>query len=380
MSREDAFTPPIVQVALAVAAVAVIALAAFAAPFDSVTRIEADVIGEREVVRVTGPDGTTVESLAQISSGAAGSSIGRDLADELGADLTDPETVQVQTPLGVDVRPVVDVVFQIAGEAVPAQVTVADREDLGEQVLLGRSELAGWRVAIGQERLTQPETPVAPDSMELLLAARSASVQPGSLVALLPLAAVIVVVLRTVFGIATLGTFTPILLTFGFLQVGLVPSLALTAIVLAMGIAAEPLIRRAELPRVGRLAVLISAVCATLLAVEAIVGVEGAASSWGAAFPVVVAAVLVERLWEEWEIEGAATAVWAGVRTIAVALIAMPVLISPPVRFLAANVALPFVLATLVWAWLAASYRGLRVSELIRFKLAARGRTAEVPA
>ena len=130
----------------------------------------------------------------------------------------------------------------------------------------------------------------------------------------------------------------------------------------------EPLLRRSQLPRVARLAVLIGFASVLLQGLATLTGLVGAADSWGAAFPLIVAAALVEKLHEEWELEGMGRALAAAARTVAVAVVALPVLLAPTVRLLAANSPIALALACTLLSWLVGTYRGLRLNELVRFR------------
>lgn len=358
----------LVLVATAASVAAFVAFGLLLAPVDRIGSGNRSTIGEVELVRITGPDGTTVEALARMDTGASVSAIDWEIAEALGLDIGTGSTMTVRSAFGSEERPVAEVAIQVAGVARSATVTIDDRSEVSNVVLLGRTELAGFTVSVGQEQLTEPGAYRAPNPVAVLLTSRDAAFAPASLIVLLAVAVALVVVLRNVVGLATLGTFTPILLTFGFLQAGLVPALILTLIVLVLGVLLEPWLRRYHLPRVARLGVLISGIAVVFVALETFTGLAGSAASWGAAFPVVVSAVIVERLWEEWELEGFRPALWAGVRTIGVALLALPVLTAPTVRWLAETAPLALAVAAVIWTWIAGTYRGLRLTELLRFE------------
>lgn len=364
--------PAVVATTIALLAVVVVGAVVAFLPLQDVGRQSSEQVGERETVRLTTADGTSVEVIAAVDTGSQASSIGLDVAEELGLSLGGAPTTTVVSANGTVERPTVDLVVTLAGNAQPTAVTVSDRSGLAEPAVLGRDVLAGASVVVGQQMLTTPDRSAAPSTLASLLTARAAAVEPASLLALLPLAAVLVVALRSVVGVPTLGTFAPILLTVAFLQVGLVPSLVLTGVVIALGLAVEPLLRRAQLPRVARLAVLIGVTSVVLQSVESLAGLVGAVDSWGAAFPLIVAAALVEKLYEEWELEGLGDAVLAAVRTLGVAALALPILVAPPVRWLTANVPIAFAITCVLWAFLAGTYRGLRLTELLRFAPASR--------
>ncbi|MCA1702950.1 MAG: hypothetical protein LC808_06645 [Actinobacteria bacterium] len=370
--------PVVVRVLVAVVALGVLIIGMIIAPGRSTSRSALPVIGEQETVRITGPTGKTIEGIARVDTGASASSIDEDLARELGFDLENAEMVTVQSSLGREKRPVVVGVVQIAGQPFASRLNVTDRGERSNPVLLGRSDLTGFQVQVGQRLLTTPGEERTPSALGALLAEASA-LGPAELLALLPLAALVVVLLRVVVGIQTLGIFSPVLLAFGYTQAGLFAGLVLTALMIALGFASQPLLRRFRLPRVARLTVLIGLVTVVLLAVQEFAG-PGATTSWGAALPVVVTAVILERLWETWDLDGWRDAGIEAGLTVAVAVLVTALLLAPTVRGLAETVPLPLAISCAIWAAIIGTYRGLRLTELARFGSTARARKAIEPA
>lgn len=330
------------------------------------------VVGETEPVRVTAPDGTTVETVARVDTGASSSAIDRQLAEDLGLDLVNAPRVKVRSSLGVEERPVVGVAIQVAGEARAARVSVSDRSSLHEKVLLGREQLRGFRVAVGQSLLTSPGEPVAPSAAEALLL-HTAGMSPTTLLALLPLCALLIVVLRLWVGLSTLGTFGPVLLGIGYVQAGVLLGIGLTVSLFALGLVVQVGLRRARLPRVARLGVLISLVATALAAMQSSSSSLGTLATWGAALPVVVTATIIERLWETWDDDGARVAAVDAVVTLFVSVLVASLLLTPHLRYLAETVPLYFAAACVFWTWAAGAYKGLRLTELVRFAPVMRG-------
>jgi hypothetical protein len=332
-------------------------------------------VGERELVRVTAPGGETVEAVAILDSGATSSSIDESLAEDLGFDLANADTITVRSALGREERPVVTGGLQLAGRVSASRFTVNDRQELDTKVLIGRKDMSGLEVAVGRRLLTQPGEPRSPSTLSSILA-QSPALSPVGLLALLPLAGLVIVLLRVVFGLSTLGTFSPVLLAVGYTQAGIAGGVILTVLLFALGFAAQPLLRRWRLPRVARLGVLVGVVAATLVAIQEVAGVQGAADTWGTALPVVITAVIVERLWESWDLDGARTALTEAATTVAVALLVAAILLAPVVRTAAEAAPVHMAVACTVWAGVAGTYRGLRLTELVRFAPAARAREA----
>ena len=332
----------------------------------------APTVGETELIRVTAPDGTTVQTVARIDTGASSSAIDRGLAQELGLDLENAPTVRVRSSLGFEVRPVVGVAVQLAGEATPARVSVSDRAGMPEKVLLGREQLGGFQVAVGQSLLTSPGKPVAPSALDALFL-QSAALAPSTLLGLLPLCALFIVVLRLWVGITTLGTFAPVLLGIGYVQSGLFVGVALTVALFALGLVLQVLLRRSRLPRVARLGILIAVVATVLAALQSTSASVGTLASWGVAVPVVVTATVIERLWEVWDDEGLRAAAGQAGVTMLVSVLVAALLLAPSLRYLAETVPVYFAIACVLWTWAAGSYKGLRLTELVRFAPASRG-------
>lgn len=360
-------TPVVLKVLFAVTTLLVLGLAVLLTPDDDVAPPSGGTVGVQELIRITGPNGRTVEAIARIDTGATASALDEEIAKGLGFDLDNAETVTVVSSLGRDKRPVVEGALQMAGTAKTARFTVADRSKRSNPVLLGRADLQNYQVQVGQRMLTTPGEQRAPSALATLMS-EAPALNPLQLLALLPLAALVIVLLRVFVGVETLGTFSPVLLAIGYTQSGLVAGLALTVLIIAAGFLAQPLLRRLRLPRVARLAVLVSLVSVVLVSVFEVAG-GGNGAIWGTALPVVVTAVVVERLWETWDLDGWPNALRLGATTTAVALVVTGLLLAPVVRDLASTAPLALATACAVWAALAGTYRGLRLSELLRFRV-----------
>lgn len=117
-------------------------------PAASVAPGSAPVISTQETVLITGPTGKTVEAVARIDTGATGSSIDDDLAEELEFDLENAETVRVSSSLGSQERPVVNGEVLIGGQVKNARLSVTDRDSRSNPVLIGRRDLTGFHIVV----------------------------------------------------------------------------------------------------------------------------------------------------------------------------------------------------------------------------------------
>jgi hypothetical protein len=107
--------------------------------------------------------------------------------------------------------------------------------------------------------------------------------------------------IRILVGLKTFGLFAPVLLSIAFVHTGLPAGLTLLGAMLAAGLVAQPLLGPLRLTRVASLAVLMAVVSSILLASNTLEDDPAVSSTWVAAFPVVVRAVIIERFSEIWE-------------------------------------------------------------------------------
>ncbi len=151
----------------------------------------------------------------------------------------------------------------------------------------------------------------------------------------MPLLASLIVAVRGFVGIQTFGVFAPMLLTLALGQTGLGIGVPLFAVILGAGLLTRWLTKPLHLPRIGRLALLMSVVVAVILAVNTTIGTFAPLVPLVAALPIVVLAMIIERFWARWEQEQLLDAVQTAGWTLLVAVAAYPLLIMGPARSLA---------------------------------------------
>lgn len=182
----------------------------------------------------------------------------------------------------------------------------------------------------------------------------------------LPLGATIVVFVRSILGWKTFGLFTPMLLAMSFLQSGPVLGPAISIGAILIGMLCAPLLKWLQLSRVAFLGVLIGIVVTCLGAFAQQTDEYLLAS----AFPVVVTALIVERWWTSWETQGPRQALKETSLTLFVAIVIQFVVASPFLVELGTNQPLGLSIGSVIIMTLLGRYRGLRLSEIARFRLA----------
>lgn len=334
------------------------------------------ILGRRETVLVgKGGSSETVRVLAKLDTGAAYSSIDTGIAKELGIDLASAPRIRVESALGRESRPLVEVKIQVAGRTLHTLATVNSRKNREEKMLLGRRDLQGFLLDVSREQLTTPTAPSVTSPVQALLEFPPPPPSTPTLLATIPLAGLLIVILRTVIGLETFGLFAPVLLAIAFVQIGLPVGVGLFLAMLLIGLAAQWLLRPLRLPQVARLAILLAVGAEILLALNALVDSPQVKATWASAVPLVVISGIIERFWGMQEQTGLREALAATAKTVAVAVLASPVLIAAPVRDLAADKPFLFGLVAIVLVILVGRYRGLRLTELVRFQPAIRIRT-----
>lgn len=87
-----------------------------------------------------------VEIEVKVDTGAFRTSIDRKLADELGLSGEVSHQKRVKSALGVDVRDVIKLTFELGGKQLITTASLADRSNLRFQMIVGRQDLKDFLV------------------------------------------------------------------------------------------------------------------------------------------------------------------------------------------------------------------------------------------
>ncbi|MCK6555586.1 hypothetical protein L6Q96_13560 [Candidatus Binatia bacterium] len=231
----------------------------------------------------------------------------------------------------------------------------AKKWDLDPVVLDRRSyeDLGVWRrvVVAGWVRAVRAQVPL--EALTLIL--------------VLPVIAALIVVARTVVGVETFGTFSPVIVSLAFVTTGLQWGAAIFAAIVGVGAVVRGLLQRVRLQLVARLAILIAIVAGTMAGLT----VLGASFGIGALinvsiFPMVIMAGVIENFSSSQAELGTREAIRLAVNTLVLAAICylavdftglQSVLLSFP-ELLVAAIAVDIGLG---------KWRGLRLLEYVRF-------------
>lgn len=182
-----------------------------------------------------------------------------------------------------------------------------------------------------------------------------------------PLAILVVVIMRNVIGVTTMGTFTPMLLAMSLVKTGFVPGLVCFSMMIFLGLLMRALVAKLNLLLVPRISFVVIFVI-LLIQVLAIIGYRMNYSIVSSAifFPIIITAWIIERASITWEEEGARNTIKEIFFTLLTAIVTYFVISNDYVRhimfaFNELNIVIMFIVMLL------GTYTGYRLTELSRF-------------
>ena len=191
--------------------------------------------------------------------------------------------------------------------------------------------------------------------------------QALNLILVLPVIAAIIVVVRTVVGVETFGTFSPVIVSLAFLTTGLQWGAAIFAVIVGVGAFVRVLLQHVRLQLVARLAILIAVVAGIMAGLT----VLGASFGIGALmnvsiFPMVIMSNVIENFTTSQAEFGTREAVRLTVNTLGLAAVCYLAIEGTGLQSLL--LAFPELLAGAILIDIGlGKWRGLRLLEYVRF-------------
>ena len=184
---------------------------------------------------------------------------------------------------------------------------------------------------------------------------------------MVPIGAMVLIILRQFVGLRTFGTFTPVLVALAFRETNLLGGVILFSVIVAAGLMFRSYFEKLKLLSVPRLSAVLLVVI--LLMVFSSVILESIKIGSGvhvALLPMVILAMVIERMSVVWEEYGAKESINRGLASLLAAVIAYVVMNIPYLEFLI--FAYPeLLLIILAITILMGRYTGYRLLELYRF-------------
>lgn len=192
--------------------------------------------------------------------------------------------------------------------------------------------------------------------------------QTFMIMVMIPIGVLVILVLRNLIGLQTLGTFTPVLIALAFRETQLGFGIILFTVITALGLTLRSYLEHLKLQMLPRLSVVLTFVVVLIAAISLFshkLGLERGLSV--ALFPMVILTMTIERLSITWEERGGGHAMKVAIGTLFAASVAHLLMSVPELVYFVFT--FPAVLLVLVGFMLAMGrYRGYRLTELMRFK------------
>jgi hypothetical protein len=192
--------------------------------------------------------------------------------------------------------------------------------------------------------------------------------QTFMIMVMIPIGVLVILILRNLIGLQTLGTFTPGLIALAFSETQLGFGIALFTVITALGLSLRSYLEHLKLQMLPRLSVVLTFVVVLIAAISLFshkLGLERGLSV--ALFPMVILTMTIERLSITWEERGGSHAMKVAIGTLFAASLAHLIMSVPELTYFVFT--FPAVLLILVGFMLAMGrYRGYRLTELMRFK------------
>ena len=192
--------------------------------------------------------------------------------------------------------------------------------------------------------------------------------QTYQIMIMIPIGVLVILILRNLGGLQTLGTFTPVLIALAFRETQLGFGILLFTLITALGLSLRSYLEHLKLQMLPRLSIVLTFVVVLIAIISLLshkLGLERGLSV--ALFPMVILTMTIERLSITWEERGASHAFKVAVGTLIAATLAHLLMSIDELTYFIFTV--PAVLLILVGFMLAMGrYRGYRLTELFRFK------------
>ncbi|MDR9750200.1 inactive transglutaminase family protein [Pseudomonas sp. SZMC_28357] len=192
--------------------------------------------------------------------------------------------------------------------------------------------------------------------------------QTFMIMVMIPIGVLVILILRNLIGLQTLGTFTPVLIALAFRETQLGFGIVLFTVITALGLSLRSYLEHLKLQMLPRLSVVLTFVVVLIAAISLFshkLGLERGLSV--ALFPMVILTMTIERLSITWEERGSGHALKVAIGTLFAASLAHLIMSVPELVYFVFT--FPAILLILVGFMLAMGrYRGYRLTELVRFK------------
>ena len=184
----------------------------------------------------------------------------------------------------------------------------------------------------------------------------------------IPIGVLLLVLLRNLIGVQTFGTFLPILVALSFRETGLIAGIVMFTIIVLLGLLTRLCLDRLNLlmiPRVGSILIVVLLFMVTISLLSFKLGINVGLSV--TLFPMVILAIMIERMSILWDERGPFEVFKQGVGTITVAILAFFIMNYQALQHVL-FVFPELLLVILALTMMMGRYTGFKLTELFRFR------------
>ena len=184
---------------------------------------------------------------------------------------------------------------------------------------------------------------------------------------MIPVGVLLVLLIRSLVGMETLGTFTPVLIALAFRETQVIWGVLLFTFITAIGLSVRSYLEHLKLQLLARLSIVLTFVV-IVMAVISLLGYKlGVSSGLSVAlFPMVILTMVIERISIVWEERGGSQSLKVALGTLVAVLCHLLMVWQPLVYFVFTFPGVLLCLAAVMV--LMGHYRGYRLTELMRFR------------
>ena len=185
---------------------------------------------------------------------------------------------------------------------------------------------------------------------------------------MIPIGVILVLLMRSLVGMETLGTFTPVLIALAFRETQVIYGVMLFVFITALGLSLRSYLEHLKLQLLPRLSVVLTFVV-MVMALMSLLGYKlgiGSGLSVGL-FPMVVLTMVIERTSIVWEERGGSQSLKVGLGTLFVAVLSHLLMVWQPLTYFVFTFP-GTLLCVAAFMIMMGHYRGYRLTELVRFR------------
>lgn len=185
---------------------------------------------------------------------------------------------------------------------------------------------------------------------------------------MIPVGVLLVLLIRSLVGMETLGTFTPVLIALAFRETQVIWGILLFTFITAIGLTVRSYLEHLKLQLLARLSVVLTFVVMMMALISLFSYKLGLSTGLSVAlFPMVILTMVIERVSIVWEERGGPQSMKVAIGTLVAAVLCHLLMIWEPLAYLVFTFPGSLLVLASIMV-LMGHYRGYRLLELVRFR------------